>query len=140
LQAVAACAILSADMYSMKLLFSLLLSLAVALAPLYPAPAHAVALHSGMHADAVSAHAGTASAGPFAALESPAHECGQIKAGQSCDGQCCGVCILTLAGSVPYMPTAAAFGVEGSPTYRAHSYTSFVAPLLGRPPQFYRQT
>lgn len=51
-----------------------------------------------------------------------------------CDGQCCAVCILTLAASVPHFATVA-FGVTESPAYRTHAYTSFVPTPLGRPPQ-----
>lgn len=51
-----------------------------------------------------------------------------------CDGQCCGVCILTLGGSMSYTATVT-FGASDSPSYRAHTYTSFVPTLLGRPPQ-----
>lgn len=52
-----------------------------------------------------------------------------------CDGQCCGVCILTLVGGSMSYPATVTFGASDSPSYRAHTYTSFVSSLLGRPPQ-----
>lgn len=52
----------------------------------------------------------------------------------TCDGQCCGVCILTLGGLIPFTKIVA-FGANDSPSYRGLTYTSFVPTLLGRPPQ-----
>lgn len=50
------------------------------------------------------------------------------------DGQCCGVCILTLAGTMSHVATGL-FSANDSPSYRAHAYISFVPTPLGRPPQ-----
>ena len=134
MRAVAACAILSADMYRVKLFFLLLLSLAVGLAPLYPAPAHSAPMHRNMHGDTANLQ-GMSAASAAPVTQSAAHDCGQVKASQTCDGQCCGVCILTLASFVPPFATAVVFGTSDSPAYRTRTYTSFVALLLGRPPQ-----
>lgn len=51
-----------------------------------------------------------------------------------CEGQCCEACILTFGGAMSYTATAT-FGASDSPSYRAHTYTSFVPALFGRPPQ-----
>lgn len=135
MRAVAACAILNADMHRVKLFSLLLLSLALGLAPLYPAPAHAAPMHhQDAHADHGTAHAGMSAEPSLSSGESSAHECTQLQAAQSCDGQCCGVCIFVLAGFVPHIATAT-FGVSDSPAYRARTYTSFVATPFGRPPQ-----
>lgn len=135
MRAVAAYAILNPDMHRVKLFSLLLLSFALGLAPLYPAPAHAAPMHhEAAHADRGTAHAGMSAESSLSSDQSSAHECGQSQAAQNCDGQCCGVCIFTLAGFVPHI-AAAAFGVSDSPAYRARAYTSFVATPFGRPPQ-----
>lgn len=51
-----------------------------------------------------------------------------------CDGQCCGVCLLTFGGSVSHIAPAT-FAASDSPSYHSHAYTSFVTTILGRPPQ-----
>lgn len=136
MRAVAAYAILSTDMPGMKLLSLLLLSLALGLAPLYPAPAHGAFMHQQAHADRATMHADMAVESSLPASQGQ-HDCGQSQSqpASDCDGQCCGVCILTLAGAVQHSAAAALFGVNDSPLYRPRTYTSFVATLLGRPPQ-----
>lgn len=52
----------------------------------------------------------------------------------ACDGQCCGVCILTLGAMMPFTKIVA-LGANDSPSYRAHAFTSFVPTPIGRPPQ-----
>lgn len=102
--------------------------------------AHRAAAQQAPHA---APHAPAPTMAPAASTAPDAHvHSQQMAAGHSssdcgdgrCDGQCCAVCILTLAASVPRFATVA-FGVSESPAYRTHAYTSFVPTLLGRPPQ-----
>ena len=75
------------------------------------------------------AHSTDNAQGVSAAGQSPV-DCGDGR----CDGQCCGVCILTLGTCMPRIATTI-FGASDSPSYLVQTYVSFVPTLLGRPPQ-----
>lgn len=103
----------------------------------HPSPTHSAnAAHSIAHTP-VATHADSrtgaahvlASTQPFAAGHSAA-DC----ANGRCDGQCCGVCILTLGSLTSYRPTVIS-GAADSPAYRVRTYTSFIPLLPERPPQ-----
>lgn len=134
LRTVGACAILIAPMVRMKLLSLLLLSIALAFAPLYPLPAHAVPMHAGKGRATAVPHAGHAPAADAVSTAAGAHECTLQQPQQTCDGQCCAQCAHALSAMpnaifVALPPTRAVFG-QSPPRYSR----DFFKPQDHKPP------